>query len=130
MATIHPSPLQTWDAWYPGGGATGLPFARGRVDPTEVLWVHSAPKKLDVTVRAQDGTVVARGLVSRDGPYLPMTRLSLADGELHREDRWPTDEDLGALVMLPGGEVGELVAWWNAEDGSAWRWRVEFSNSR
>lgn len=130
MATIHANPLQTWDTWYPGGGATGLPFARGRMDPTEVLWIHSAPKKLDVTVRGQDGSVIARGLVSRDGPYLPMTRLSLLDGQLRREDRWPTDEDLGALVMLPGGEVGELVEWWNADDGSAWRWRAEFSNSR
>jgi hypothetical protein len=127
---IHPYPLQTWDIWYPGGGATGLPFARGRMDATDVLWVHSAPKKLDVTVRNQDGSTLARGLVSREGGYLPMTRLSLTDGQIVREDRWPTDDDLGALVILPGGEVGELVAWWNAEDGSAWRWRVEFSNSR
>ncbi len=100
---IHPQPLQTWDLWYPGGGATGLPFARGQMDPTEVLWVHSAPKKLDVAVRNHDGSPVARGLVSRDGGYLPMTRLSLADGQLVREDRWPTDDDLGALVILPGG---------------------------
>ena len=34
----------------------------------------------------------------------------------------------GALVILPGGEVGTLVAWWNAADGSEWRWRVEFYN--
>jgi hypothetical protein len=26
--------------------------------------------------------------------------------------------------------VGVLTAWWNAEDGSAWRWSVEFSNRR
>jgi len=127
---IHANPLQDWDVWYPGGGATGLSFGRGRMDPTEVLWVHSAPKKVDVTVRSHDGGVVARGLLTREGPYLPMTRLSLVDGRLVREDRWPTDEDLGALVLLPGGEVGELVAWWNAADGSAWRWRVEFSNRR
>jgi hypothetical protein len=81
MAMIHPNPLQTWDIWYPGGGATGLPFARGRMDPTEVLWVHSAPKKLDVTVRSHGGGVVARGLVTREGGYLPMTRLSLAGGQ-------------------------------------------------
>jgi hypothetical protein len=59
-----------------------------------------------------------------------MARLSLVDGQLRREDRWPTDDDLGALVILPGGEVGKLVAWWNADDGSAWRWQAEFSNSR
>jgi hypothetical protein len=127
---IHPQPLQTWDLWYPGGGATGLPFARGQMDLTDVLWVHSAPKKLDVAVRNHDGSPVARGLVSRDGGYLPMTRLSLTDGQLVREDRWPTDDDLGALVILPGGEVGKLIAWWNADDGSSWRWQVEFSNSR
>jgi hypothetical protein len=47
-----------------------------------------------------------------------------------REDRWPTDADLGAIVILPGGEAGVLTAWWNADDGSAWRWSVEFSNRR
>src|SRR5260370_23500986 len=32
-----------WDLWYPEAGATGVPFARGRLNPTEVLWVHAAP---------------------------------------------------------------------------------------
>ena len=127
---IDPNPTQTWDLWYPGAAATGLPFARGRLDPTEVLWVHAAPKKLDVTVRHFDGSVVARGLVSRDGPYLPMTRLELADGGVQRADRWPTEDDIGSLVILPGGEVGTLTDWWNAPDGSEWRWRVEFYNRR
>jgi hypothetical protein len=49
---------------------------------------------------------------------------------VRREDRWPTQADLGSLVILPGGEVGVLTAWWNADDGSAWRWSVEFSNRR
>jgi hypothetical protein len=127
---IDPSPTQIWDLWYPGAAATGLPFARGRLDPTDVLWVHAAPKKLDVTVRRFDGTVVSRDLVSREGSYVPMTRLSLSSGSLEREDRWPTQEDLGSLVILPGGEVGRLIEWWNAPDGSEWRWRVEFHNRR
>lgn len=127
---IDASPMQTWDLWYPGAAATGLPFARGRLDPTEVLWVHSAPKKLDVTVRGFDGSVIARGMVGRQGDYLPMTRLSLSSGTLRREDRWPAADDLGSLVILPGGEVGTLVEWWNAADGSEWRWRVEFYNHR
>jgi hypothetical protein len=61
-----------------------------------------------------------------------MTRLSLGDGgsRLVREDRWPSADDLGALVILPGGEVGTLVEWWNAPDSSEWRWRVEFYNRR
>jgi hypothetical protein len=127
---IDPNPLETWDLWYPGAAATGLPFARGRLDPTDVLWVHAAPKKLDVTVRRLDGAVRARSEVAREGGYLPMTRLEVSGGQIAREDRWPTAEDLGSLVILPGGEVGTLVEWWNAADGSEWRWRVEFYNRR
>lgn len=41
---IDRSPTETWDLWYPGAAATGLAFARGRLDPTDVLWVHSAPR--------------------------------------------------------------------------------------
>ena len=48
--------------------------------------------------------------------------------QVERQDRWPTEADLGALVILPGGEVGRLMAWWNADDGSEWRWQVEFYN--
>jgi hypothetical protein len=32
-------------------------------------------------------------------------------------------------VILPGGEVGILKAWWNAEDRKEWRWHVELYNS-
>jgi hypothetical protein len=127
---IDPHPLEIWDLWYPGAAATGLPFARGRLDPTDVLWVHAAPKKLDVTVRRLDGPIRARSEVTREGGYLPMTRLAVADGQVVREDRWPGADDIGALVILPGGEVGTLVEWWNAADGSEWRWRVEFYNHR
>jgi len=127
---INPAPTEIWDLWYPGGAATGLPFARGRLDPTDVMWVHAAPKKLDVTVRAMDGTVRARSEVTRDGGYLPMTRLQVSGSTISREDRWPAEADLGSLVILPGGEVGTLVEWWNAPDGSEWRWRVEFYNHR
>jgi hypothetical protein len=59
-----------------------------------------------------------------------MTRLTMAEGKVTREERWPAPEDLGSLVILPGGEAGTLQAWWNAEDGSEWRWQVEFSNHR
>jgi hypothetical protein len=66
--------------------------------------------------------------VTRAGGYLPMSRLSLQNGQVAREDRWPGQDDIGSLVILPGGEVGTLVEWWNAPDGSEWRWRVEFYN--
>jgi hypothetical protein len=125
------NPLQTWELWYPAAAATGLEFARGRIDPTDVLWVHAAPDRLAVTVRSGDDRVVARGEpLEREGPQLPTTRLWIEGDTVQREDRWPTDVDLGSLIILPGGEVGTLVAWWNAPDGSEWRWRVEFYNRR
>jgi hypothetical protein len=121
--------VQTWELWFPDGGATGLPFARGRVDPTKVMWVHASPVILAVTVRDKQEKVVARGeRLERDGDRLPLTRLSIKGTSVRREDRWPTDEDLGSLVILPGGEVGTLVSWWNAADGSEWRWRLELYN--
>jgi hypothetical protein len=121
--------VETWDLWFPDAGSTGLAFARGRVDPTDVLWVHAAPPVLAVTVRDGEERVIARGLqLQRAGERLPLTRLSRRGDRVEREDRWPTQRDLGARVILPGGEVGRLTAWWNAEDGSEWRWQVEFYN--
>jgi len=121
--------METWDLWFPDAGATGLPFARGRLDPTDVLWVHAAPPLLNVTVRDQRGMVVANGdQLERTGERLPLTRLSRDGAGIRRADRWPTEADLGAFVILPGGEVGQLISWWNAEDGSEWRWQVEFYN--
>jgi hypothetical protein len=121
--------VETWDLWFPEAGATGLPFARGRLDPTDVLWVHAAPATLDVTVSDADGRVVARSQkLERTGERLPLTRLVRQGDTIEREDRWPTQADFGALVILCGGEVGRLVAWWNADDGSEWRWHLELYN--
>lgn len=123
--------MQTWELWFPEAAATGLLYARARIGPTVVLWVHAAPPTLAVTVREGDERVIARGEgLQRTGTQLPMTRLALQGGKVTRDDRWPAPDDLGSLVILPGGEVGTLLAWWNAEDGSAWRWQVEFSNHR
>lgn len=124
-------PIQTWEAWYPDAAATGLLVARARIDPATAVWLHAAPKRLAVTVRDGDDRTIAGadGLV-REGGYLPMTRLAIDGHTLTREDRWPTDADLGSVVILPGGEAGTLQAWWNAEDGSEWRWSVEFRNAR
>jgi hypothetical protein len=89
------------------------------------------PRKVAVTVRQGDDRAVARGEpLARTGGYKPMTRFTLSGDTITREDRWPTDADLGTVVILPGGEAGILTAWWNADDGSAWRWSVEFSNRR
>ena len=123
--------LHTWELWYPGAGATGLPLARARIDPHDVVWAHSVPRQVAVTVRQGDDRVVARGEgLRRKAGYLPMTRFVLDGDEVTREDRWPTDDDLGSVVILPGGEAGILTAWWNAPDGTSWRWSVEFSNRR
>src|SRR3954469_13747317 len=106
---------QTWELWYPDAAATGLLFARARIPPTAVLWVHAAPPKLAVTVRGEDDRVVARGEgLPRQGERLPMTRLAAEGGPGARADRGPTAGGLGRPVILPGGEVGILQAWWNA----------------
>jgi hypothetical protein len=59
-----------------------------------------------------------------------MARLTRQGESITREDVWPTESALGQLVILPGGEVGHLLSWWNAEDGNEWRWQVEFYNHR
>jgi hypothetical protein len=121
----------SWELWYPEAASTGLPFARGRLDSTTVLWVHAAPPALTVEVRDAAGARVARGEnLRRAGERLPTTRLTLQGDRVAREDRWPTAADLGAPIILPGGEVGVLKGWWNAPDGSEWRWQVEFYNHR
>ncbi len=131
MATMAYDQLHTWELWYPSAGATGLPIARARIDPVDVVWAHAVPRRVAVTVRQGDDHVVARGeALTRKGGHKPMTRFALQGGEVTREDRWPTENDLGSIVILPGGEAGVLTAWWNEEDGTAWRWSVEFSNRR
>jgi hypothetical protein len=123
--------MQFWELWYPKAGATGLPIARGRLDRTEVLWVHAAPETLSVTVRDQRDQVVANGSdLERQVERLPMTRLAVDGDRVTREDRWPTQADLGSPVILVGGEVGILKAWWHAPNASEWRWQVEFYNHR
>ena len=44
------------------------------------------------------------------------------------EDHWPTPDDLGVVVLLPGREAGILTSWWHAPDHSEWRWTLELSN--
>ena len=123
--------MQTWEVWYPGAAATGLLVARGRLDPTLNLWLHAAPANLAAVVRDDADRIVARGeALARDGERLPMTRLWIEGDAIRREDRWPTAADVGSPVLLPGGEVGILTAWWHADDGGEWRWSVEFYNRR
>lgn len=123
--------MEIWDLWYPNAAAQGLSFCRGRMERARRVWVHAAPEALRVEVRSDDGTRLAFGDQLRlHGPYRPMTCLTREAGGITREDHWPTASDIGTPVLLPGGEVGILKAWWNADDGSEWRWSVEFYNHR
>jgi hypothetical protein len=125
--------MQTWDLWFPQAGATGVAFARCRVDGRAVghaVLVHAAPPVLDVWVRDETGAVIAQGHDLKRQEPGPMSLLMLEGSEVRLEDHWPTPADLGRLVILPGGEAGILLSWWHAEDRSEWRWRIEFYNHR
>jgi hypothetical protein len=124
------SELQIWDLWYPQAAATGVAFARGRMNPTNTLLVHAAPPMLTVEVRTDSGKRIAYAQDLPQTADRPIARLTLRGDSLQREDLWPTQRDIGQLVILPGGEVGQLLSWWNAEDGSEWLWQVEFYNHR
>ena len=122
---------EVWDLWFPDAGATGVSFARSRVAAEAAgdrLLVHAAPSRLDVTVRREDGETLAIGEDLERHEKGPMSFLVRKDREISLEDGWPTQADLGRLVLLPGGEAGTLQTWWNADDKSEWRWSVEFSN--
>ncbi|NJN17554.1 MAG: hypothetical protein HC822_15415 [Oscillochloris sp.] len=118
-----------WDIWYPQAGATGLPFARGSMDATDILLVHAAPPVLTVTVQ-DNGTIVARGENLEATDSTPIVRLTRQDAKIERKDIWPGEAEIGRLVLLPGGEVGTLLKWWNADDHSEWRWQIELYNHK
>jgi hypothetical protein len=123
--------LESWDLWFPGPGASGLHFARARIDPADAVegvLVHAAPQRLQVTVRDEAGAVIARGDDLERRQPGPMSFLARRDGRITLEDRWPTQQDIGRVVILPGGEAGILKSWWNADDRKEWRWQIEFYN--
>ena len=122
--------LQIWDLWYSKAGATGIPFARGRLDATNILLVHAPPPVLTVEVRSEEGQRLAYTQDLEQTADRPMARLTMQGESITREDLWPSQSDIGQVVILPGGEVGKLLIWGNAEDGSEWRWQVEFYNHR
>ena len=122
---------EIWDLWFPNAGATGVSFARARVDGDvagDRVLIHAAPPAVTVEVRDDDGRRIARGEDLRRGAPGPITFLMREDDRIRLEDGWPTDDDLGRLVILPGGEAGILRAWEHAADRRSWRWQVEFSN--
>jgi hypothetical protein len=124
--------METWDIWYPDAAATGLPFCRARIEHADEVLLHAAPESLRVEVRDEEGRRLASGDgLRRAGASFPMTRLRRDGERIVRSDGWPAAEgDRGRIVLLPGGEAGMLTSWWNAEDGSEWRWSVEFYNRK
>jgi hypothetical protein len=117
-----------WELRNPDGGSTGLEFARGKSAPTDVMLGHALPERIDLEVRDETGALVAKAERLEHGAITPMSRIVLESGSARRENVWPSQRDLGSPVILPGGEVGILKDWWNADDGSEWRWVVEFHN--
>ncbi len=122
--------IEVWDLWFPDAAAQGLPFARGRLDATDTLLVHAAPERLRVEVRDDDGNRLAFADGLTRTADRPIARLTRTSSGISRVDLWPESEDIGRPVILPGGEVGILTSWWNADDGSEWRWTVELYNAR
>lgn len=121
--------MEIWEIWYPDAASQGLLFARAQLDRAEAVLVHAAAANLRVEIRGDHGrqVLVADGL-KLEGERFPMTRLTRHGDSMMRKDGWPGEEDIGRPVILPGGEVGILKEWWNADDGSEWRWTVEFYN--
>jgi hypothetical protein len=100
------------------------------MEASDRVLVHAAPSRIDVEVSGESGELIARGS-GLEGPQpTPMARLTVDTAGVSREQIWPGEADLGLPVILPGGEVGILTAWWNADDHSAWRWSIELSNHR
>jgi len=121
---------QVGDLWIPDVGATGISFARGRLDATDVIIVHAAPEKLNVEVRDHQGNVLAQGENLPRTTNSPMARLRRQGNKITREDIWPTEADYGTVVIVAGGEVGTLQKWWNDAGQQEWRWSLEFYNHR
>lgn len=120
-----------WSIRSRDGGMNGLEFARCLTagDLTRAL-MHAAPSQVSVEVRTDDGKLIAHGDLDRDGDYSPMTLLTVVDGEVRREEVWPSEEHHGLPVLLPGGEVGVLTAWRHDDDKTWWQWSVELSNHK
>ena len=121
--------MHTWSLWYPKAAATGLLHSRARIDPTEVVLVHAAGEVLTVEVHDENGHLIAFGQDLERTQESPITRLTKTGDTVTREDVWPSEEDLGTVVILPGGEAGVLKQWWHAEDRKEWRWQIELYNS-
>lgn len=121
--------MEAWSIWYPKAAATGVLIARARIDPADAVLVHASGELVTVEVHDEAGMLIASGQDLPRTQESPMALYRREGDRIAREDLWPTDADLGRVVIMPGGEAGVLKAWWNAEDRKEWRWQVELYNS-
>jgi hypothetical protein len=130
IAVMTENALEFWEVWDPRPAATGILVARGQIDHIDTVILHAAPDLATVEVSDSHGVRLAYGADLERTQQSPMCRLRRAGASITREDIWPQEEDIGSVVLLPGGEAGILKSWWHAEDRMEWRWQVEFYNSR
>jgi hypothetical protein len=121
---------EIWDLWFPEAAAQGLLFARGRLAATNLLLAHAAPANLRVDVVDDAGKLLARGTNLGRTAETPIALLSRRNGRIERKDIWPSERELGLPVILAGGEVGILTAWWNDPEQRTWRWSIELFNHK
>lgn len=122
--------IHIWEIRNPDGGQSGLEVARARLAPHSEVIGHSLPERVDIEIYDEDRALVAKGSDLSSELSSPMARLRIRGTKVERENVWPDESDLEKPVILPGGEVGILKSWWQAEDRSAWCWTVEFSNHK
>jgi hypothetical protein len=122
--------IEIWDLWFPEAAAQGLPFARGRLQATDLLLAHAAPANLRVDVVDDAGKLLARGMNLQRTAETPIARLRRREERIEREDIWPSEREIGLPVILAGGEVGILTAWWNDPEQKTWRWSIELFNHK
>ncbi len=119
-------------------GRSGTPMAARRA------WNGRAPRSGSSTgccsTRRRSGStsrsttrparLVAQGRDLAAEGATPISRLTVDEGRFERENIWPTEADLGTVVILPGRRSRDpRSAWWHADDERSWRWSIELSNS-
>jgi len=77
-------------------------------------------------VFADGERLIAIGTDLRAAEDTPINRLTIDGMRVVREAMWPSEEDRGAIVLLPGGEAGELQTWDTDQARQRWVWSVRF----
>ena len=116
-----------WTIRTSDGGATGLEFAQARIEAEHrSILVHASPSAIDVDVTSNGSRLIATGRDLRGDGSAPMSRLRIEGLRITRTDVWPSDDDLGTIVVLHGGEAGELLTWETDDELLHWTWSLRF----